>query len=85
VGGVLEMKEHIEDSKTKRFVHLAIGLLLGATVLTGCGPKELTNDEIIAESNKCMDAGFRANVLRNGWDWSVIGVQCLPKDYVEKS
>jgi hypothetical protein len=31
----LEVKEHIEDSKTKHFVHLAIGLFIGATVLTG--------------------------------------------------
>jgi hypothetical protein len=50
------MQKHIEDSKTKRFVHLAIGLLLGATVLTGCNyapstPEQFRKAELLCEAN----------------------------------
>lgn len=59
----------------------ATAVLLAATLaLAGCG-KELTNGEIIAETQKCEAAGMKAVLYRD-----VLGenkprrVECAPKD-----
>lgn len=46
-------------------------------LLVGCdGP---TNDEIIAETQKCRDAGMDTQTLINSWTYQVRKVQCVPK------
>ena len=44
--------------------------------IMGCG--SMTNDQIIQEVNKCKAAGLKPEVIQNGWDYSVIRVQCEP-------
>lgn len=51
---------------------LTVCLLL----LAGCS---MSNDEIIAETKKCEDAGMDAQQLARVWDYRVQQVQCISK------
>lgn len=53
-------------------------LILAITILAGCG-RALTNDEIIAETQKCEAAGLRAVVQYNGMTMNARKVTCLPE------
>ena len=55
-------------------------LLLAVAVLAlaGCS-KEMTNDQIITEVNRCQSAGLQARAVTSG-DYNVIAVHCYPKE-----
>lgn len=42
-------------------------------------PDALSNDQIIAETKKCEDAGMEANQILNGFTYDVTKVICSPK------
>lgn len=52
-----------------------IGLLIISCILVGCS-KPLTNDEIIAEKNKCLAADMDYDVYLNGFDYKPRFVSC---------
>ena len=54
-----------------------IFLFLFTGILYGC--HVATNDEIIAETKKCTDAGFSAQLKINGMSGEIVGIQCIPK------
>lgn len=45
-------------------------------LLAGCG---LTNEEIIAETKKCKDAGMEAERIFNGITYDITKIQCGEK------
>ena len=55
---------------------MRIPLLLVA-LLSGCG---LSNDEIIAETNKCRKAGFDIKIARDLRTNGILEIQCSPTD-----
>ena len=61
----------------------AVFLIACAALLAFCwlmsGPRALTNDEIIRETNKCTAAGMRASEIMNGWTEEIVRVNCEPK------
>lgn len=57
-------------------------LILLSVFAVGCHARRtLSNDEIIRESRKCQDAGFRAALYKDGWTLQPYQVVCEPKDY----
>lgn len=58
-------------------------IIILTLILTSCDQaKEMTNDQIIAETKKCRDAGFTPQVGFNGWNGRVLFVQCLPRNAI---
>lgn len=49
-----------------------------ATTDTPCGVNHMTNDEIIAETKLCEDAGLTASALHCGDDHKTTSIQCEP-------
>lgn len=49
-------------------------------LLAGCG--RMQNEEIIAASKKCRDAGYDVQVDRDIYG-EVTDIECIPKDAVE--
>lgn len=70
-----------------------IKYILICILLVACGKKEepsieindctkdpkLTNDQIIADTEKCRSAGLDAQALHCGDDMKITVIQCLPK------
>lgn len=55
--------------------------LLSLVLFVACGPVPvMTNDEIIAEVEKCNAANMNAVVVRNGSRKEVVRVDCVPKN-----
>lgn len=52
-------------------------LLILALALTGCAER-MPNADIIRESQACRDAGLRPNLIRDGWTYVPIYVECVP-------
>ena len=52
--------------------YLLVPLLL---LLVGC---QMSNDEIIRESRKCLDAGMGVVAARMFGDGYTIGIECVP-------
>jgi hypothetical protein len=52
--------------------------LLLLLLLPGC--KGMTNDEIIAEVQKCEKAGLKAEVIKYGINFRTERVQCVPRN-----
>jgi len=46
------------------------------TVLSGCSQKTMTNDEIIAEKNKCLAANMDYEMVMNVLTYEIVGVHC---------
>lgn len=46
--------------------------------LAGCD-QPMTNDQIIAETKKCEDAGLDVSVGVDGWNWNITHITCVPK------
>ena len=60
-----------------KMIHLILMMILFMLV-SGCAFKAMTNDEIIAEIQKCEKAGMRAEYLMDGFrDERIL---CLPKE-----
>lgn len=53
-------------------------LLLLLLLLPGC--KGMTNDEVIAEVQKCERAGLKAEIIQNGINFQTVRVQCVPRN-----
>ena len=52
--------------------------MFAVLALAGCS-KEMTNDQIITEVNRCQSAGLQARAVTSG-DYNVIAVHCYPKE-----
>ena len=48
-------------------------------LLSGCD-HGLTNQQISDQSKFCESHGLETRVIQNGWDYSIIRVQCMPKE-----
>ena len=49
-------------------------------LLAACTSPTMTNDEIIKETNKCEDAGLKAQTIYNGVTGEVRYIRCMPKE-----
>ena len=52
-------------------------LVLLAMLCAGCS--SMTNDAVIAETKKCEAAGMKPEIVREGWRFTIIRVECVPK------
>ena len=59
-----------------------IGLFCIAFVICcfalSCG-QPMTNEQIIAEKDKCVKANMDYKIIQNGWNWDVLNVVCSNK------
>lgn len=61
-------------------VFLVVFMLLRESAKDARENPELTNDQIISETRKCMDAGLSAYEDRRGSNGDVIGIRCSPRN-----
>lgn len=54
-------------------------LLALALLLAGCR-EPMTNDAVVKEHKKCLEAGMRTNILMDGWTNQTVAVQCVPQE-----
>lgn len=54
---------------------LVFVILIFVLAASGCSDP-LTNNEIIVESEKCIEAGYEADRIVRLWDMRVYGIQC---------
>jgi hypothetical protein len=45
-------------------------------LLSGCG---MNNDEIIAETKKCINAGLKVEIIYNGFTYDIDKINCIEK------
>jgi len=55
--------------------------VISLLLLCGCGRlKTMSRTEVIAAIKQCEQANLHANIMRDGWDFAIYEVECLPRD-----
>lgn len=55
-------------------------ILVVITILAGCTEsRTMSRKEVMDAVDECTARKFSPNILRSGLDFSIIGVECLPK------